>query len=226
MTGYYACKLSGRRLERCYEVASPRVRQYLEAEIVHALSRLRPTDSVLELGCGTGRIAQRLAEVAHRVVGIDTAPESLALAREIVHDRNCEFLEMNALDLDFPDGSFDAVLCLQNGICAFSVDPAALMRESLRVTRAGGIVLFSSYADGFWEERLAWFEAQAAEGLLGAVDRETSRDGVIVCEGGFRAGRMTPEGFRELCARMGVEGEVVEVDGSSVVCEVRKGSPT
>jgi hypothetical protein len=34
---------------------------------------------------------------------------------------------------------------------------------------------------------------------------------------------MTPEGFRELCERVGVVGEVVEVDGSSVVCEVSKG---
>jgi 2-polyprenyl-6-hydroxyphenyl methylase/3-demethylubiquinone-9 3-methyltransferase len=223
MTSYYARKLSGRRLERCYEVASPRVQQYLEAEIIHALSRLRPTDTVLELGCGYGRIARRVAEVASHVVGIDTAAESLALARETVSEKNCEFLEMDALDLRFPRASFDAVLCLQNGICAFGVDPAALLKEALRVTREGGVVLFSSYADGFWEERLAWFEAQAAEGLLGAVDRAASRDGVIVCEDGFRAGRMTPEGFRELCGRVGVEGDVSEVNGSSVVCEVRRG---
>jgi 2-polyprenyl-6-hydroxyphenyl methylase/3-demethylubiquinone-9 3-methyltransferase len=222
MTSYYARKLSGRRLERCYEVASPRVRQYLEAEIVHALSRLKPTDTVLELGCGYGRVARRLAEVAKRVVGIDTARESLDLARETVPHHNCEFLEMDALDLRFADGSFDAVACLQNGICAFGVDQGALLEEALRVTRKDGIVLLSSYADGFWEERLAWFEAQAAEGLLGAVDRAASRGGVIVCEDGFRAGRMTPEGFRELCARLGVEGDVTEVDGSSVVCEVRK----
>ena len=224
MTSYYTQKLSGRRLERCYEVASPRVRQYLEAEIVHALSRLRPADTVLELGCGTGRIARRVARVAKRVVGIDTAAETLARARETVTENNCEFLEMDALSLRFPDGSFDAVLCLQNGICAFAVDPDTLLKEALRVTRVGGIVLLSSYADGFWDERLAWFEAQAAEGLLGAVDRAASKDGVIVCEDGFRAGRMTPEGFRELCGRASVAGEVVEVDGSSVVCEVRKGA--
>ena len=222
MSGYYAEKLSGRRLERCYEVASPRVRQYLEAEIAFAIGRVESTDTVLELGCGYGRIVSRIAPHAHRVVGIDTAAESLALARERVPAANCEFLEMDALNLDFPDGTFDVVLCLQNGICAFGVDPELLVREALRVTRDGGVAIFSSYADGFWEERLAWFEAQAAEGLLGKVDRAASRDGVIVCAGGFRAGRMTPDDFRALCARPGVEGNVVEVDGSSVVCELRK----
>jgi cyclopropane fatty-acyl-phospholipid synthase-like methyltransferase len=73
MTSYYRQRLSGRRLQRCYEVASPRVQQYLEAEIVHALERIRPADTVLELGCGYGRIALRVADVAHRVVGIDNA---------------------------------------------------------------------------------------------------------------------------------------------------------
>jgi 2-polyprenyl-6-hydroxyphenyl methylase/3-demethylubiquinone-9 3-methyltransferase len=222
MTSYYSQKLSGRRLERCYEVAPPRVQRYLEAEIVHALSRLTPADTVLELGCGTGRIARRLAAVARRVVGIDTAAQSLALARERVSANTIEYLEMDALDLRFPDGSFDVVLCLQNGICAFGVDPVALLKEALRVTRPGGRVLLSSYADTFWEHRLAWFEAQAAAGLLGPVDRAASKDGVIVCTDGFRAGRMTPEGFEELCKKVGVEGEITEVDGSSLVCEVRK----
>ena len=186
---YYAEKLSGRRLQRCYEVASERVGQYLEAEILHALGRLRPTDAVLELGCGYGRIVRRLARVAARVVGIDTASESLELARQLSEvDDGCEFVLRDALDLRFPDGSFDAVLCLQNGICAFGVDQAALLEESLRVTREGGIVLLSSYSDEFWPDRLAWFEAQSAEGLVGPIDHAASRDGAIVCEDGFRSG--------------------------------------
>jgi len=222
--GYYAGKLSGRRLERCYELASSRVRQYLQAEIDHALLFVRPTDDVLELGCGYGRIVSRIAPHAHRVVGIDTARESLALARELVSAPHCEFLEMNAVDLRFPDRSFDVTLCLQNGICAFGVDPDSLVKEALRVTCDGGTVLLSSYADAFWDERLAWFEAQAAAGLLGQVDRAASRDGVIVCTDGFRAGRMTPDDFRALCQRLGVTGDVTEVDGSSVICRIRRRS--
>jgi len=222
VAGYYAEKLSGRRLERCYELAPARVRRYLQAEIDHALLSVRSTDEVLELGCGYGRIVSRIAPRAHRVVGIDTARESLVLARERVTAPNCEFLEMDALDLRFPDRSFDVILCLQNGICAFGVDPDSLVREALRVMRDGGTVLLSSYADAFWEERLAWFEAQAAAGLLGPVDRTASRDGVIVCTDGFRAGRMKPGDFHSLCERLGVEGDVTEVDGSSVICCIRR----
>lgn len=222
---YYGAHLSGERLQRCYEIAPERVLQYLEAESLHAAAILRPTDEVLELGCGYGRIARRLAPAARRVVGIDTAPKSLELGRRLAQagDR-CEFLCMDALDLRFPECSFDAVLCLQNGICAFGVDQARLLEEALRVTRHGGKVVLSTYSDKFWPDRLAWFEAQAAEGLVGPIDRFASKDGVIVCEDGFRAGRLTPDGFRALCLRVGAVADIREVDESSVFCEIIKPS--
>lgn len=223
MSDYYAEKLAGERLRRCYDIASPRVRRYLEAEIRHVLSRLEPSDAVLELGCGYGRVAFRLAEVAARVVGVDTAEESLALARQMAPSPSrCEFARMNALALEFPDETFDAVVCVQNGICAFGVDGRSLLREALRVTRSGGRILLSTYADRFWPHRLAWFEAQTAEGLLGPLDRRATGDGTIVCQDGFRAGRLTPEDLRSLCVALGVEGILTEVDGSSVFCEITR----
>lgn len=223
MADYYSQKLSGRRLQRCYEVASARVAQYLEAEILFALSRVRETDQVLELGCGYGRIAHRLAPKARHVVGIDTAADSIDLARQFYSpDTNCTFECMNALAMGFDDGSFDVVLCLQNGICAFRVDPLELLREALRVTRPGGRILLSSYADAFWEHRLAWFEAQAAEGLVGPIDPVESHDGVIACRDGFRSGRTTPEEFSALCARLDLSAAITEIDGSSIFCETTR----
>jgi SAM-dependent methyltransferase len=222
MSGYYVEKLAGRRLQRCYELAPPRVRQYLEAEILHVAGRLRATDAVLELGCGYGRVAIRLAGVAGRVVGIDTAAESLELARRLDRDHRCEFVQMDALNLGFSGSRFDAVVCVQNGICAFGVDQTALLREALRVTLSGGIVLLSTYSDRFWAERLAWFEAQAAAGLIGAIDRVQSGDGVVVSGDGFRAGRLTPDNFLALCSAVGRKGRITEVDASSVVCELVK----
>lgn len=223
MTGYYAEKLSGSRLQRCYEIASGRVKQYLEAEIDHVLGRLRCTDAVLELGCGYGRVALRLAGVAHRVVGIDTSEESLEMARRLAGAKaGCEFLCMDAADLQFADGQFDVVVCVQNGICAFRIDQKTLVREALRVTRPGGLALFSTYADRFWPHRLAWFEAQAAEGLVGPIDHAATRDGTIVCTDGFRAGRLTPDELLRLCSGPAVEVAVNEVDGSSVFCEIER----
>ena len=221
MQGYYSAELSGVRLRKCYELASARVKQYLEAEIGFVLDRLQPSDVVLELGCGYGRVAFRLADVATSVVGIDTSSDSLTLARRLAGpESRCQFLQMDASAPTCPDGAFDLVVCVQNGICAFGVDPRRPIREALRMTRPGGRVAFSTYSAAFWPERLKWFEAQAAAGLLGAIDYDQTENGTIVCKDGFRAGTFSPEAFRDLCQALGVEPEITTVDESSVFCEV------
>jgi 2-polyprenyl-6-hydroxyphenyl methylase/3-demethylubiquinone-9 3-methyltransferase len=221
MRDYYAARLSGERLRRCYEIATPRVRRYFEEEIRFVLDRLEPDDTVLELGCGYGRVALRLADVAGRVVGIDTSPESLVLARRLAGPRSrCEFLQMDGLEMTFADFEFDKVVCVQNGICSFGVDREMLVREALRVTRPGGPLFFSTYSERFWPERLHWFEAQAAAGLVGPIDHDKSGNGTIACKDGFRSGTMTPNAFRLLGQRLGLAVEVTEVDESSVFCEI------
>ena len=217
MRGYYTEKLSGQRLRQCYEIAPPRVRRYLEAEIQFVLERLESSDAVLELGCGYGRVATRLAEVAGHVVGIDTSTESLEFARQLEGlNSRCEFLEMDALELAFDDAEFDKVICVQNGICAFGVDQKALLREALRVARPGGRLLFSTYSPRFWADRLRWFEAQAAAGLVGAIDYERTGNGAIFCKDGFSTGIVSPEAWGSLAASLGVNSTITEIDESSV----------
>jgi SAM-dependent methyltransferase len=219
--GYYSQKLAGIRLRQCYEIAPTRVKRYLRAEIDHLLNRIGRGDAVLELGCGYGRVALELARLAGRVVGIDTAVESLALARELAAGNpKCEFLEMDALALEFADAKFDAVACVQNGICAFGVDPLRVVREALRVTRPGGRVFVSTYAKRFWPHRLKWFRLQAGRGLVGEIDEEATGEGVIVCRDGFRAGCMDPADLVRLAETAGGKPLVTEVDGSSLFCEV------
>jgi len=220
---YYRRRLSGERLRRVYEIATPRVRRYLQAEVDYLLERLGPADEVLELGCGYGRVMTALVPRVRRIIGVDVSSESLDLGRKMAGgDRRMEFMKMDALDLAFPDGSFDAVACVQNGICASRVNPEKLILEGMRVTRPGGRAFFSSYAPGFWPHRLEWFELQAREGLVGEIDPEQTGDGVIVCRDGFRAGIMEAEDFRSLCTRLRLQAEIVEVDGSSVFCVLRK----
>ncbi len=223
MSGYYDDKLAAERLRRCYEIASPRVRQYLDAELAYVLGRFKPGDVALELGCGYGRVLAALAGKTRLVVGVDTSFASLALGRgELAPFDNVRLVQADAVNLAVRDGAVDVVACIQNGISAFHVDPGELMAEAIRVTRPGGTVLFSSYAEPFWEERLAWFEAQAAEGLLGEIDYERTGDGVIACRDGFTATTFAPEDFSALAASLGLEARVEEVDGSSLFCEIVK----
>ncbi len=220
---YYAEKLSAERLRRCYEVAPPRVQQYLRAEINFVTEYIRPGDNVIDLGCGYGRIIPRLAEKAKSVVGVDISASSLALGRRLLKGiDNCRLRRMDATALDFPDSSFEVVLCVQNGISAFKADPVLLMREAIRVTRKNGAILFSSYSEKFWEHRLEWFRKQAAEGLIGEIDEERTGNGVIICKDGFKATTYAPDQFLAVARECGVDAEIFEVDDSSVFCVIEK----
>jgi 2-polyprenyl-6-hydroxyphenyl methylase/3-demethylubiquinone-9 3-methyltransferase len=221
MSGYYSEKLAAERLRGCYEVASPRIQAYLEAEIGFVRDHASASTRVLELGCGYGRVLERLVPVARSLVGIDTSLASLRLARSLLGgDPRIRLAAMDAASLGFAGRCFDLTICIQNGICAFGVDPARLLGEAARVTRRGGTVLFSSYAARFWPERLAWFRAQAARGLIGEIDPEATGNGVIACKDGFRTTTMSPAGFAELAAKLELVPTIAEVDGSSVFCEI------
>lgn len=219
---YYATNLAADRLHRCYEIAGPRIQQYLDAEIDFVLERIGLHQAVLELGCGYGRVLQRLLTRTTHVAGVDTSIDSLSFARGLLAGSPTPFLAgMNAASMGFGNGAFDTTICIQNGICAFGTNQTQLLREAVRVTRAGGLVIFSSYSPRFWNHRLAWFEAQANAGLIGEIDYEATSDGVIVCNDGFRATTMTASGFRALASGLSLVPHITEVDDSSVFCEIQ-----
>lgn len=224
MSGYYEEKLSAERLQACYDVAPPRTVRYLEAEIAHIREQTADADRLLELGCGYGRLLLRLRRPGRRLIGIDRSDASLRLARRAAGGKDAPGLVRgDAARLPFADACFDAVVCAQNGISAFHVDPQALVAEAARVTRPGGRAIFSSYAPGFWDDRLAWFRAQSDAGLLGPIDEEATVEGVIVCRDGFRATTFGDAEFRSLAAPLGLAATIEEVDGSSLFCEFQIG---
>ena len=217
MTGYYTDTLSARNLERCYEVAPPRIRQYLEAEIGFVTSLLEPTDMVLELGCGYGRVLQNLSEGTHKVVGVDTSLGSLIYGHTKSHEpTSIQLVQMTAEVTAFQNQSMDVVVCIQNGISSFKVDPIILVEESLRIAKREGKCLFSTYSNKIWDERIKWFKIQAEEKLLGEIDWQATHRGTIVCKDGFVATTFSEDDFHEIARKLEVSCEVIEVDSSSL----------
>jgi SAM-dependent methyltransferase len=101
---------------------------------------LEGTETVGDLGCGTGQLARLLAPFAGRVVGVDRSAEMLELARErLARASNVELRqgELEALPLD--DGALDvAILSL---VLHYVADPARVFVEARRVLRPGGRLL-------------------------------------------------------------------------------------
>lgn len=221
MNAYYSDKLASNNLKRCYDIAPPRVEEYLKSEMEYVLEHIRSSDCTLELGCGYGRVLKKLLPFSSNVLGIDISYESLELASEFIENTSkCHLIQANAEKLPFPDNSIDKVVCIQNGISAFKIDPEQLVQESIRVTKEGGVCLFSSYSPKFWTHRLDWFQLQADAGLIGEIDQDQTKDGIIYCKDGFKATTFTSDDFQNIVSRLDIEATIIEVDASSIFCKI------
>lgn len=221
MPDYYTQDLFGKNLKKCYDIAPPRVSQYLQAEIDFVIEQVSECSIGLELGCGYGRVLAQVSPVVNFLVGVDTSQKTLHFGKKYLHLKgvsNCVLTAMDASQLGMSSHVYDAVFCIQNGISAFKVNSTHLVEEAVRVTRKGGVILFSSYSPGFWEHRLDWFRLQSEAGLIGEIDEQKTRNGRIVCKDGFKATYITGDQFMKLFSSDKTAVSVIEVDESSVFC--------
>src|SRR6266568_355798 len=106
-------------------------------------------EDVLDVACGTGNAAIRAAEAGGDVVGVDLTPELFEAGREQAEEAGVEleWVEGDAEDLPFPDGSFDVVLSTFGVMFAPRHEVAA--GELARVLRPGGRMGLTNWtADG------------------------------------------------------------------------------
>ena len=104
--------------------------------------RLRATDTVLELGCGTGTTALSLAPAVARLVGTDVSGEMIAIAREKAGAQGCGNAEFAVAPADRAfraDGAFDAVLAFN--VLHLIADRSATLKQTVRALRPGGLFI-------------------------------------------------------------------------------------
>jgi len=166
-------------------------------DILCGLTRGGKALSILDVGTGTGFLACLLAEMGHRVVGIDIATEMLMQARakatraataelnplgssrRYPQDVSPLFQEMDAEHTSFPDETFDVVV--NRHVIWNLPHPEMAIKEWTRITKPGGSVgvingVFSSRKNR-WEEpyrstfeRLPLAEGVAPEVLGGLME--------------------------------------------------------
>ena len=108
------------------------------------MAKVKTTDRALDVCCGTGDIAKRLAQAGAQVTGLDFSAPMLEVARErnekiAVLVRAPEFMQGDAMKLPFADGFFD-IVTVGYGLRNLSRWETGLA-EMLRVAKPGGRVL-------------------------------------------------------------------------------------
>lgn len=111
-----------------------------EATLARVLARLSPSDHVLEIGCGTGLTAIRLAPAVAAYTATDLSPAMIGIARDRPEGRAIAHLDFAVADAgSAPGGPFDAVLAFN--LLHLLLDlPAGLAAIRARL-RPGGMLL-------------------------------------------------------------------------------------
>ncbi|KAI5304466.1 hypothetical protein KEM56_006465 [Ascosphaera pollenicola] len=111
----------------------------------YILPHLKPHFKILDLGCGPGTITVDLAKYVPEghITGLETpaAAGIIEQARSLAKEKgvdNVDFVTGDGNALDFPDDTFDVVICHQ--VLQHVRNPVDILREMRRVARHGGIV--------------------------------------------------------------------------------------
>jgi SAM-dependent methyltransferase len=155
----------------------------------------RSVKRVLEIAAGTGVVTRAMSTALRgdaSIVATDLNQAMLDQAAAIGTLRPVEWRQADAMQLRFPDGSFDAVVC-QFGVMFFP-DKAKAFAEARRVLRPGGVFLFNVW-DQISENEFADVVTTSLESLfpadpprflvrtphgyhhLGTVERDLGRGG-------------------------------------------------
>lgn len=167
----------------------------------------QPGGDVLDVGCGPGVMAGEMLSRGCRFWGVDPSPGMIAIARTRFGDGDrTRFLQADAAGLDFPDQSFDAVLCM--GVIDSVPDGPAAIHEMTRVLKPGGTLiltftnLLSPYA--WWKNYVFYPAVEAEQRLLAHLGRRTAS-----------AGRLRSGSLRSLYSRAAAS-RIVELAGAEV----------
>jgi ubiquinone/menaquinone biosynthesis C-methylase UbiE len=160
---YFATHAADWNRIRALHVSELRV----EAAVVDLLG-IKPFQSVLDLGTGTGRMLEVLAPKAERAVGLDVSPAMLGIARvnlDAAGLRQVQLRQGDAYAVPPDLNGFDLVILHQ--VLHYLDDPARAVREAARALRPGGRLLIVDFAP-HQEERLRTDHAHRRLGFSAA----------------------------------------------------------
>jgi len=131
-----------------------RVQRFWHAEkerMVRKFSAPAPGDRVLDIGCGSGVIANVLASMGAVTTGIDANPAAVDYARRTFKQANLDFRVGHVEEIDVPDATVDGVYCLELIEHIYEHQVRELFSALNRVCRVGGkLTITTPNYSGVW----------------------------------------------------------------------------
>lgn len=142
-----------------------------DGDVRFYLDACRGAETVLELGCGDGRVLLPLARAGHAVTGLERHPGMLAVARERASGEPASGVEVDLLEGDMAalelGRRFDRILIPYCGLYCLPDDAAlaACLGAIRRHLEPSGVLLFDAYAVHDPDDD-PWRDAEVTSGLI------------------------------------------------------------
>ena len=147
-------------------------------------AHIGPEDEVLECACGTGLLTGVIAARCRALTATDFSEKMLAQAeRKYANCRNVRFAQADITKLDYPDGSFDAVVAAN--VIHLLDEPYRALAELDRVCKPGGRLIIPTYMN-----RTDRGTTNSVSGAIGKAGADFKRE-------------FTPETYRRFFAAAG-----------------------
>lgn len=144
---------------------------------------IRESDNVLECACGTGIITKEVAKNCNKIIATDLSLNMLKQAKNKCKElTNTEFKQMNIINIDYEDESFDVVI--SGNVIHLLKKPELALNQMYRVCKTGGILIIPTYiskdvkiVEGDNDEKIK--DTKNIKGYS-KYDKKSSKDEILV----------------------------------------------
>jgi len=198
-----------------------------ESEKILISKYFKPNSNILDIGCGSGRIAFPLYEIGFKVTGVDITPKMIETAKKVSLSKrmNIDFLTGDATNLNFKDDYFDGTIFANNGWAQIpgKENRQKALNEIYRVLKPGRFFILTAHQRYYSGSYLfLWIKNWIKFYLLKPLGFNIKEIdfGDLFFERNYKIGGISPRQFIHCAGGKEVEAQVIK---SGFKLEMKKG---
>ena len=195
-------------------------KEYFKKEKIFLLKNIKKNSKVLDMGSGTGRIAQYIYNRASEIHNVDFDERAIKKLTKTFKEKNkvkSYFCNMKKISIN--DNFFDYIICAGNTIGNMKdIDKVATIKEAKRVLKGGGKMFFSLYSEKALPFRIEQYEKIKVK--INKIDKE----GKIIVDNNTITEQFSKEKITDLFQRAGLISKVRSLNVAFYIVEAIKKS--